>query len=63
MWRRWKALLTCRADVTGARAALAAARSDRPRVLEVAARAETLREKNGFAAAIIRAMGGERDDS
>lgn len=61
-WRRRDAAAS-RAAVRAsgdARAALEAARADRPRVREVAERAERLRARNGFAEAILRTMGGGR---
>lgn len=47
-------------QLAAARAALEAARLDRPRVEEVARRARRLSERNGFGEAITRAMGGTR---
>ena len=46
--------------MAAARAALEAAKRDRPRVDEVARRARRLSERNGFGEAITRAMGGTR---
>jgi hypothetical protein len=51
----WKKPAT---DVTAAKNAVQEAVADRPKVREVAQRARELKQRNGFAEAIQRAMGG-----
>ena len=56
----WKHPAPDPAHMASARAAFEAAKQDRPRVDDVARRAQRLKERNGFGEAIMRAMGGAR---